>query len=90
MVVVDDDFVQVIQYLRGSVCGFSGRLPDVCCPKEKPVGDKKKKFLNRGKNQVFGAPPLPPVPPPSGEQPPEQSSTEAPGEIALKFEKHQD
>ena len=33
-------FVQVIQYLRGSVCGFSGRLPDVCCPKEKPVGDE--------------------------------------------------
>jgi len=56
---------EVIQYLRGSVCGFSGRLPDVCCPKEKPV---------------FGsAPPLPPVLPPSGEQPPEQqSSTEAP------------
>ena len=37
---VDDDFVQVIQYLRGSVCGFSGRLPDVCCPKDKPVGDE--------------------------------------------------
>ena len=28
---------QVIQYLRKSVCGFSGRLPDVCCPEEKPV-----------------------------------------------------
>ena len=32
-------FPQVIRYLRGSVCGFSGRLPDVCCPKEKPVSD---------------------------------------------------
>jgi len=54
---------EVIRYLRGSVCGFSGRLPDVCCPKEKPV---------------FGTPPLPPVQPPSGEQPAEQSTTAKP------------
>ena len=29
--------VEVILYLRKSVCGFSGRLPDVCCPGQIPV-----------------------------------------------------
>lgn len=28
---------EVITYLRGSVCGFTGFLPDVCCPAQLPV-----------------------------------------------------
>ena len=28
---------EVIGYLRKSVCSFTGFLPDVCCPEEKPT-----------------------------------------------------
>jgi len=53
---------EVIGYLRASVCSFTGFLPDVCCPEEKPVFGESGSSLTTTTTTTTTTTPTTPIP----------------------------